>query len=191
MNATPLKLLLGAVLTLGLGACGGGGDAMIGGGISGLAQGASFTLQNNSSDTLEVTANGPFQFSTSLAGGTAYDVTVLTQPSGQLCAVENGSGTVDSSGDDVGTVAVTCVSMANVGGTVAGLLPGTSVTLSNGSVLLPVAINGQFEFPGWLAAGAAYDVTVATQPVGLACTVLNGSGTITAGVPVAITVNCS
>lgn len=177
-------------LAIGLAACGGGSDSTIGGGVSGLAVGASTTLQNNSTDTLDITANGPFQFSNSLTAGARYIITVLTQPSGQICAVENGSGTVDSSGDAVGTVAVTCVSVSTIGVTISGLLPGTSLTPSNGSVLLPVASDGESAFPGLLAAGASYSVTVATQPVGETCTVLNGTGTVVAGLPASISVSC-
>lgn len=186
-----------AALTLGLGlvvaACGGGtsGKADIGGSLSGLASGTSLTLQNNGSDTLALSANGSFRFGQSVAGGGAYAVRVLTQPAGQACTVASGSGSVNSSGDSINTVNVTCVSITSVGGTVAGLLAGTSVTLSNGTVLLPIAINGSFAFPGLLSAGQTYTVTVATQPVGLNCSVLNGSGTVVAGTTVTIMVTCS
>lgn len=44
----------------------------------------------------------------------AYDVTVLTQPVGQTCAVANGSGTIDVSGDDVSSVSVSCAASASV-----------------------------------------------------------------------------
>ena len=41
-----------------------------------------------------------------MAGGAAYSVSVVTQPSGQTCAVTNGSGTVGSA--DVTDVTVSC-----------------------------------------------------------------------------------
>ena len=197
MNDGYLRARLAAalVLVLGLGvaACGGGsaGKADIGGSLSGLASGTSLTLQDNGGDTLALSANGSFRFSQSVAGGGAYAVTVLTQPAGQACTVASGSGSVNSSGDSINTVNVTCVSITSIGGTVAGLVAGTSVTLSNGTVLLPIAINGSFAFPGLLSAGQSYAVTVATQPVGLKCSVLNGSGTVVAGVTISINVNCS
>ena len=81
--------------------------------------------------------------------------------------------------------------MSTLGGTVSGLAAGTSVTLSDGSVLLPVAINGSFAFPGLLAVGTAYQMTIATQPAGGTCTILNGSGTVAAGSPVNVQVTCS
>lgn len=77
----------------------------VGGAVSGLS--GSVTLQNNGGDDLIVNSVGSFNFSTQLADSGAYDVTVLTQPSGQTCAVTNGSGTI--SGANVANVAVDCV----------------------------------------------------------------------------------
>lgn len=77
----------------------------VGGSISGLAGGA-VVLQNNGGDDLSVSSNGGFTFGTALAGGTAYVVTVRTQPSGQSCTVHNGAGSVGSA--NVGSVEVSC-----------------------------------------------------------------------------------
>lgn len=76
----------------------------IGGSISGLT--GSVTLQNNGADNLVSNANGGFTFATALSDGTAYAVTVSTQPTGQTCTISNGSGTV--SGADVTDVGVSC-----------------------------------------------------------------------------------
>src|SRR5689334_15133514 len=52
-----------------------------------------------------------------------------------------------------------------VGGTLTGLA-GNSVALRlNGGADLVVAANGVFTFPGTLSRGAAYTITVQTQPV--------------------------
>ena len=64
----------------------------VGGTVSGLS--GTVVLQDNGGDNLSVTANGSFTFATSLASGTAYSVTVKTNPSGQTCTVTSGSGTV-------------------------------------------------------------------------------------------------
>jgi 6-phosphogluconolactonase (cycloisomerase 2 family) len=70
----------------------------IGGVITGLTLGGNNTLvlQDNGGDTLTVKAGGTFTFKTPLAGGTAYSITVLTQPTtpAQLCRVTNGTGAV-------------------------------------------------------------------------------------------------
>lgn len=189
----PLRALTCAcAVAFGLGGCGGSStDAKIGGSVSGLATGTTMVLQNNGSDNITITANSSFSFPTKVGTNSSYAVTVLNQPTGQLCTVGSGSGTVDSKGDDVTTVTVTCASNSTVGGTVSGLATGAAVTLSNGQILLPVAINGAFSFPGTLGIGATYNITVATQPVGQTCTVLNGSGTVGAGVAVIVTVTCT
>ena len=170
--------------------CGGNNATSVGGSLSGLNPGASVTLQNNDGDNLTLTENGPFHFPTFVPGGSTYNVTVLTQPAGQVCTVSSGSGTLDAQGDPVDSVAVACVTTASIGGTVSGLVPGTSVTLSNGGDLLPIDVNGAFAFPGTLAVGSTYSVSVAVQPAGETCTVANGTGTVAAGVVTSISVTC-
>ena len=90
-------------------------------------------------------------------------------------------------------VAVTCANNTySVGGTVSGLV-GNSVTLSlNGTESLPVASNGSFTFSTMLAGGAAYAVTVQTQPTSPpeVCTVTNGSGTIAGANVTSVQVTC-
>lgn len=173
-------------------ACGGGGsNASIGGTVSGLGAGLSLVLQDNGSDTATLSANGTFAFANRVPDGSNYVVTILTQPAGQYCELTNSAGAVDTNGDNVTSINAVCVNTATLGGTVSGLTSGTAVTLSNGSVLLPVAANGSFAFPGVLTQGTNYQVTVATQPVGLNCTVLNGVGTVTSTSLTAVTVTCS
>lgn len=81
----------------------------VGGTVTGLT-GSGLVLQNNGRDDLGVVANGGFSFATALAGGSAYAVTVKTQPGGQSCTVANGSGTVGSA--HVTTVDVRCATAA-------------------------------------------------------------------------------
>ena len=52
-------------------------------------------------------------------------------------------------------------------------------------------IHGAFAFPTSLTDGAAYAVTVGTQPAGAVCTVTNGSGTVTGGNVTTVAVTCS
>jgi Lamin Tail Domain len=84
----------------------------VAGAVSGLSSGASVTLQNNGADDLAVAADGGFAFATPLTDGAAYDVTVSSQPSGQVCTVTNGTGTI--SGADVENVLVQCVTTTTV-----------------------------------------------------------------------------
>lgn len=77
----------------------------VGGTVSGLGNGKSLVLRNNGGNDLTVSANGSFTFAGALTSGSAYAVTVLTQPTGQTCTVSSGSGTVSA---NVGNVAVLC-----------------------------------------------------------------------------------
>ena len=76
----------------------------VSGTVSGLT--GSVVLTNNGGDSLSVMRDGSFTFATALTGGAAYSVAVATQPSGQSCAVNNGSGTVGSA--NVTDVSVNC-----------------------------------------------------------------------------------
>ena len=172
--------------------CASSGTFTIGGTLSGLNAGLAVTLLDNGSDSLTVTANGAFTFKTKLATGAAYKVTVGTQPTGETCTVTNGSGTVGSA--NVTNVAVACSAAKTftIGGTVNGLNAGTSVTLlDNGGDSLTVTANGAFTFKTALATGAAYSVTVGTQPTGETCTVSNGSGTVGSANVTNVAVACS
>jgi hypothetical protein len=161
----------------------------VGGAVSGLLTGRSVVLQDNGSNTTTVSVNGSFVFSTSIANGSAYAVTVLTQPSGQICSVTQGSGTVAGAG--VGSVAVSCTSSSYaVGGTLTGL-NGTVVLQDNGGDNLTLTTNGSFTFVTSVAGGAAYAVSVLTQPSGQNCAVSGGSGTVGSTNVSNVTVACA
>ena len=83
----------------------------VGGTVSGLS--GTVVLQDNGGDNLSDSAIGGFTFATGLTAGSAYDVTVQTNPAGQTCTVANGSGTVASA--DITNVAVTCTSATGSG----------------------------------------------------------------------------
>ena len=154
----------------------------VGGTISGLT-GSGLVLQNNGGANLTVPAGATnFQFPSS--SGSAYAISVLTQPSGptQFCAAANATGTVTTA--NVVNVAITCAtSTFTVGGTITGLL-GSGLTLQNnlGSNLTRSAGSTQYSFT--VPSGGGYSITVLSQPVGPTqlCTVLNASGTVTANV---------
>jgi predicted SpoU family rRNA methylase len=164
---------------------------IIGGTVSGLNTGASVTLLDNATDSLTVSTNGAFTFKTALATGAAYNVTVNTQPVGETCTVTGATGTVASS--NVTTVSVSCKANPTftIGGTVSGLSTGASVTLlDNATDSLTVSTNGAFTFKTALATGAAYNVTVNTQPVGETCTVTGATGTVASSNVTTVSVSC-
>ena len=79
-----------------------------------------------------------------------------------------------------------------IGGTVTGL-SGTGLVLQdNGGDNLQVAANGSFHFATALGNGAAYAVTVLTQPTGPAqtCTVTGGSGAVSGANVTTVAVDC-
>jgi 6-phosphogluconolactonase len=83
------------------------GPFNIGGTVSGLT-GSGLVLQNNNGANLIVPANASsFSFATPVANGAPYSVSVLTQPTGEICTVQNGSGTANA---PVANVTVNCVS---------------------------------------------------------------------------------
>lgn len=80
----------------------------VGGTVIGLAGSGLVLSLNNGVQTLPVSANGSFTFPTALANGSAYAVSVATQPGApaQSCSISNGSGTV--AGANVTNVSVVC-----------------------------------------------------------------------------------
>jgi hypothetical protein len=160
----------------------------VGGTVTGTG-GASVTLQDNGTDTLVMQGDGPFTFPTAILSGGAYSVTVSVQPPGLTCLVNNGSGTVGAA--NVSNVAVVCSpNTFTVGGTVVGNNISNLSLQLNGGAPLGIDGPGAFTFPTPVASGAAYAVTVATEPTGQTCSVANGSGIIGAANVTNVTVTC-
>jgi exo-beta-1,3-glucanase (GH17 family) len=78
-------------------------DVTIGGTISGLT--GTVVLQNNGGNPLATASDGSFTFTSAVQSGSAYAVSVRTQPVGQVCSVTNGSGTANA---NVTNIAVVC-----------------------------------------------------------------------------------
>lgn len=163
----------------------------LGGTVSGLA-GSGLVLQDNGADNLSVNANGSFSFATALTSGTAYAVTVSTQPGSpaQTCTVGNAKGLVSAKVTDV---QITCTTNTyTIGGVIIGLAGSGLVLQDNGGDNLNIRANGSFTFSTAIPSGAAYSVTVLTQPSDPAqtCSVGNPVGTVSADVT-SVTVVCT
>jgi hypothetical protein len=78
----------------------------------------------------------------------------------------------------------------SVGGSVSGLA-GTVVLQDNGGDDLSVSANGSFAFVTRLATGAAYSVSVRTQPAGQVCTVSGAAGTVASANVTSVAVTCA
>ena len=152
----------------------------VGGSVSGLTGSGLVVVLNGGSD-LPIASDGSFTFATPLLSGSQYRVRVATQPVNptQVCTVAGGDGTIG--GTNVNNVRITCASSTfSVSGTVIGLMGRGLVLQNNGADDVGVNADGEFRFPTALASGAAYNVTVRTQPTdpNQSCTVTNARGTI-------------
>ena len=110
---------------------GGPEPVTIGGSVIGLV-GSGLVLQNNGGDDLSIVGDGPFTFVTPLTPGDSFEVTVFTQPEGQICSVENGLGLAGT--EDITNVSVACgdePGPVTVGGSVFGLEIGSILLLQN------------------------------------------------------------
>ncbi|NCT69201.1 MAG: hypothetical protein GXC76_16355 [Rhodanobacteraceae bacterium] len=164
----------------------------VGGTVSGLT-GTGLKLKLNGANDLPISADGAFTFATGLTSGTAYAVTVGTQPSGQTCTVANGSGTIGAA--NVTNVTVTCAGAPpqnyTIGGRVTGLTTSGLVLQLNGGQTVTMNANGLYAFAPGLPSGATYDVTVQTHPAGQTCTVANGNGTVASANVTNVDVACA
>jgi hypothetical protein len=187
------------IAALALSACGGGGDEnsdggnrapsnyAVGGAVSGLS--GTVTLQNNSGETISVSSNGSFRFTTPVAVGQSYQVRVASHPINQQCAVTAGSGVIGSA--DINDVSVSCTtSTFAVRGSVSGL-NGTVVLRNNGGDDLTLSANGSFRFTNPLAVGQNYQVTVLSQPANQQCAVTADSGVMGSSDVTNVAVNCA
>ncbi|MDO8263072.1 MAG: hypothetical protein Q7T21_07585 [Gallionella sp.] len=196
MNRNALAMIFATTF---IGGCGGGGGgvvstvadrtttgtgmrALVSVAVSGLASNG-LTLQNNGLDNLIVSSNGSFTFVNKVPSGSPYAVTILTQPTGQACAVTNGSGTVSNA--NISNVTVVCsgggtptATTYKVGGSVSGLTASGLVMQNNLADYLSLSASGGFNFSGRLSSGASYSISILSQPVGQTCTVTNGAGVV-------------
>lgn len=104
---TAYRCCLGATSLLLLAGCGGGDGggqaaappppppetATVSVTVAGLRTGQIVTLANNGGDNLVINANGSFSFSRTINIGSAYAVTVSSQPSAETCTLSEATGT--------------------------------------------------------------------------------------------------
>jgi 6-phosphogluconolactonase len=158
----------------------------IGGTVSGVV-GSGMVLQNNGGDDLSISSNGSFSFKTSLISGTAYAITVKTQPANpsQTCTVSKGNGTIN--GAPVDNVVVNCVTgptsvtvdpsgrfvyAANTNGTVSSYIIdqitgaltdlGTPVSAGTYPTSVTVGPSGKFAYAADTIGGTIYSYAIGT-----------------------------
>jgi hypothetical protein len=156
----------------------------LGGTVTGLM--GTLVLTNHGVDANVTTAT--FAFAAALPSGTPYDVQIKTNPAGQVCKVQNGTGSIG--GANVTDVAVICGS--TVSGTVTGPRGTSSIVLQNngGDNVTVDPAAASFAFPAPVVNMGPYAVTVLTQPTGGSCIVKNGTGIIAGGPVTNVKVVC-
>ncbi len=165
----------------------------VGGIVVGL-NGSGLVLTLNAAAELPVAANGAFLFPAKVASGAPFNVGIKTQPlSSGPCSVSGASGTVGLA--NITSVVVNCApGTYTVGGTATGL-DGTVVLQNNGASDLSVTSNGSFAFAQALSPGTSYAVTVLSAPSypprSQACTVQNGSGSVSSANVTQVAVACA
>ncbi len=96
----------------------------------------------------------------------------------------------DDDDDDGGGGTPAPASDYSIGGTASGL-SGSAVLQLNGANNLTVSASGAFAFPARLASGAAYAVTVLTQPAGQTCAVSSGTGNVASANVSSVAIDCT
>ncbi len=150
----------------------------IGGSISGLTQ-SGLTLSASGNSVNVASGATTFKLPNLVATGASYSVAATSQPPGQTCVVDDGTGMVAQA--NVTNVSVKCTTNTyTIGGIITGL-NASGLVLMNGadSLTVPIA-SSAFVLSTKLPMGSAYAVSVQTQPAGLQCQVVNGSGTMPA-----------
>ncbi len=171
----------------------------VGGTITGLMGSGLVVKDTTSGNQVTVPANATtFAITPAIASGTAYNATVLTQPTNpsQTCTITSGAaGTVTTGA--VTSVAIVCATNTyTVGGTISGLT-GTGLvlqdTVNSHQTTAITAGSTTFTIPGAVASGGTYAVSVLTQPSTPAqfCRVTSGTGNIVAANVTSVAVACT
>ena len=154
----------------------------IGGITSGLASGNEILLHSETGENLILNGNGSFIFNTALEDGSAYQITILTQPTtpSQTCSIENSSGNL--AGINVTNILVICTTNTyTIGGLISQLAVGNEVVLQNNSNdNLIINNNGSYIFTTPLDDLSSYDVSILNQPTtpNQTCAVNNNNGNL-------------
>ncbi|MGY8700539.1 MAG: hypothetical protein ACKVJ3_05190, partial [bacterium] len=141
----------------------------ISGTVSGLT--GSVVLQNNGADDLTV-SNGSFSFTNKINKGSAYNVTVKTQPSPFTCSAASNRGLAS---DNMSSVSIVCAVRAYfLSGTASGL-GSTTLGLQFDNETKTLSDNDSFSFSTPVAEGGGYSIYIPSQPDNRTCYVANGT----------------
>lgn len=156
--------------------------------ITGVPAGTTVVLSNNA-DSVSVTQDGSFNFTSPVYSGNGYYVTSSVQglATNLVCSVENANGLIDAT--DITNINVSCSNKYTVGGSVTNL-GGSLVLQNNLSDDIMLSSTGGFTFATALDESVTYSVSVLSQPMGQSCSVVNGQGAIATSNVGNVSVNC-
>lgn len=161
---TRLQGWVALALTMSMAGCGGSDPTYtLSANVTGLV-GTGLVLRADSGGDVSVAANGTVAFSGSYKKGASYSVAVANRPTSpsQTCSVTPGSGAFAK--ENV-SVSVSCVVDTFAVRVAVTGVAGTGVTLQlNNGANLAATSSGTHEFQTRLQQGAAYAVSVLTQP---------------------------
>jgi len=141
----------------------------VSGTVSGLT--GSVVLQNNGAEDLTV-SNGSFSFTNKINKGSAYNVTVKTQPSPFICSAASNRGLAS---DNMSSVSIVCAVQAYfLSGTASGL-GSTTLGLQFDNETKTLSDNDSFSFSTPVAKGGGYSIYIPSQPDNRTCSVTNGT----------------
>jgi len=162
-----LRSMLAAACAVTLAACGGsGGNLYLSGQVSNLAKDG-LILMNNGESLPVPAGQTSFVFTKLAKTDDHYDITIAQQPKGAVCSITNGSGKATSY--TVSTAVVICTTNTYpLSGTITGLTAGGLHLVMGPNGTSPLAGVSSYEFPS-VADGAAYGISILTQPTGLMC----------------------
>ena len=143
----------------------------VGGNVQGLS--GKLILSLNAGPNLVLGDSGSFEFPTTVAHESGYEIVVQSQPAGQSCTVDNASGTVSAA--DVTDIQVTCETDAfSVTGAISGHTGDIELTLNGANNLVLGPAQNEFSF-GSFDSGSRVEVAVFNAPDGQSCAVAGGS----------------
>ncbi len=166
----------------------------VAGQVSGLASGNTLLLQNQPSDSLMVTDNGPFVFSRTLLDQEPYQINIVQQPNmpNQVCTSSNESGVI--TGADVTEIQIDCITVQyTLGGTITGLATAADLILMNDDgQMLTISDNGSFTFAQAIDDGSPFQISIVQQPLDPAqiCMLDQQNGTINGADVVNVLIDC-
>ena len=144
----------------------------IGGNVVGLE--GVLMLQNNGSDTLNISTTGSFTFPTPVLSGGAYTVTILSQPPGQSCSMTGSPSGVITNGN-ITNIVITCGNKTDP-----GILCGSSYCdpatqlccIDDGVAACATSCQGSNVTP--IRCDSQADCTAQGQPASVCCGLFSG-----------------